>query len=114
MPYKKPPTPVAGTVWTLQEVIDYLVDNPNELYKLLTGQGTSTFSANEVIVGHATDAGLDGVELDDGELLVGASTGPPTALAPGTTGQILVSTGGTVAWETVDLSISAARIWLRA
>lgn len=66
------------------------------------------YPANAVLVGSAQNT-IATLVLALGSLVVGGATAP-VALAVGTDNQVLVSDGGTLSWETLDVSVSRADI----
>ena len=100
MAYTEPPVGgfSAGDIATVSDVNTYIVENIRALNARL-GQGGQSLilRANQVVIGNARGEAA-GLTIPSGALLVGTS-GAPTTLRPGNTGQVLTMRGGTPRWE---------------
>ena len=94
MAFTNPPPIQAGQLWTDVEFQLYVLDNLQALFDLV-GPNANTYSLNEIILGDT--AGLKGITLTNGGLLVG-SAGEPSVLAAGPNLRILQSDAGVLSW----------------
>lgn len=102
MAWTVPPVLTAGTEWDYADFQTYVLDNLQAIYDQVTSEGFGlSGDANDVFVGSSDNTAV-ALELGDGDLLIGGSSGVEVLDAAGRGVFVLQCNGGTVSWVEPD------------
>ena len=103
------PTPDAGTTWTRDDIVKYIVDNLNSLNDSIEAGSTLEGDASDIFVGN-NEGTASKLAVADEALIIGGPSGVTTLAGPKSGMMVLMSRDGVVQWENVDYGELAKRL----